>query len=656
MVCVRCWAAWAAVLVLALHSGCSSNPSDSSNSKGSSVASPEAKEAKTVAAKEEKKEVTPASDIAYVRPEHYCAVVFRPRRIVELPAVAAQLKDEMVLETVKKFPFDPADVEQFTLLFQIPEKGAIPFTFAPPTVVLHFVQPIEAKKTVTELARWMRRSAGDAPRKSAPGSLHAKDSQPSTPPEVSEIQCAGKTCYQFPDGSDVLAYSPNPTTLVITVKPTMEKILAGEAPKGPLVDRLKKADADNDIFAALALECYPDLPASIDQHRSKDYDPDVFEEVSIEVIKSLAGGTATVNLKGDMLLQMSLDAPNAAGAELLEDLTKAFAKFADGGLLLFKKGAPAEIQAKYGPAMLRGAEAFAETKVTRTGTQVTVSVKRPAKADEAFASLGEAFKDNTAELRREEEDRRLRAIAAAIRTYEEHNGSLPPHAIEKNGKPLLSWRVAILPQLDELELYQQFHLDELWDSPHNLEVARKIPQVFQSVGSEANGKTRVIVFTGKGSVFDPDRKVRLSELRGYPLSQTILCAEAGPDKAEFWTRPNDTPFDPENPAAVLGQVPRTGFNACIVDGYARQVRINSSSLKKMVLPFAANTAERRPGTTGTSPAMKTDYNKPVDVKSGYKTEAKPESYKAEPKPEPPKVDEKKAEPAGPFDEKAEEKK
>ena len=44
----------------------------------------------------------------------------------------------------------------------------------------------------------------------------------------------------------------------------------------------------------------------------------------------------------------------------------------------------------------------------------------------------------------------------------------PPRAIlDKNGKPLLSWRAQMLPNLEEIALYEQFHLDEPWDSQHN---------------------------------------------------------------------------------------------------------------------------------------------------------------------------------------------
>ncbi len=125
-----------------------------------------------------------------------------------------------------------------------------------------------------------------------------------------------------------------------------------------------------------------------------------------------------------------------------------------------------------------------------------------------------------------------------------------------------------------------------------------MPGVYRSadLGDKGeNGKTRVIIFTGKGTPFDPDRKVRTRDLRGYPLSQTILCAEAGPDKAEFWTRPNETPVDPKDPAATLGQVPRRGFNVASVAGWQRQVRTSSPSLFKMILPFAEPPVG--PGTT-----------------------------------------------------------
>src|SRR5207244_11694577 len=62
----------------------------------------------------------------------------------------------------------------------------------------------------------------------------------------------------------------------------------------------------------------------------------------------------------------------------------------------------------------------------------------------------------------------LKQIALAFHNYHDTFGTFPPAAIySKDGKPLLSWRVAILPYLDQDALYQQFKLDEPCDSAHN---------------------------------------------------------------------------------------------------------------------------------------------------------------------------------------------
>ena len=55
-----------------------------------------------------------------------------------------------------------------------------------------------------------------------------------------------------------------------------------------------------------------------------------------------------------------------------------------------------------------------------------------------------------------------------MNNYEAQHGCFPPaYSVDKDGRPLHSWRVLLLPYLDEEELYKQLRLDEPWDSPHN---------------------------------------------------------------------------------------------------------------------------------------------------------------------------------------------
>jgi RNA polymerase sigma factor (sigma-70 family) len=73
----------------------------------------------------------------------------------------------------------------------------------------------------------------------------------------------------------------------------------------------------------------------------------------------------------------------------------------------------------------------------------------------------------------------LKAIALAMQNYYDTFGHFPTDVTDKAGKPLLSWRVQLLPFLDHQDLYKQFQRDEPWDSPHNLKLLTRMPDVFR---------------------------------------------------------------------------------------------------------------------------------------------------------------------------------
>src|SRR5262245_7699100 len=80
----------------------------------------------------------------------------------------------------------------------------------------------------------------------------------------------------------------------------------------------------------------------------------------------------------------------------------------------------------------------------------------------------------------------LKFIGWAMHNFTARNGGrLPSSAISKGGEPLLSWRVAILPWLEQSALHGEFHLDEAWDSPHNLPLLDAMPRVYAPVGPAA---------------------------------------------------------------------------------------------------------------------------------------------------------------------------
>ena len=118
-----------------------------------------------------------------------------------------------------------------------------------------------------------------------------------------------------------------------------------------------------------------------------------------------------------------------------------------------------------------------------------------------------------------------------------------PAICDNQGKPLLSWRVAILPYLDEKSLYDQFRLDEPWDGPNNKNFLARMPAVYQGQRTEKDGKTTIMVFTGKDAPFQEGRKTTFPSIIDG-ASNTIMAVEAGPDKAVPWTKPDDLPLRP----------------------------------------------------------------------------------------------------------------
>ncbi len=169
----------------------------------------------------------------------------------------------------------------------------------------------------------------------------------------------------------------------------------------------------------------------------------------------------------------------------------------------------------------------------------------------------------------------LKQIGLAMHNFHSTNDHFPPQAItDKQGKPLLSWRVAILPFLEQAPLFNEFKLDEPWDSPHNKPLLERMPSTYVIPGSKAEpGKTFYRGFSGPGAFFDPARKDGTG-IRNVTdgTSNTIGIVEAR--EAVPWTKPDDEiPFDgaarPDQAKPLLpllgGHFP-SGFDVMFLDG------------------------------------------------------------------------------------------
>jgi len=135
----------------------------------------------------------------------------------------------------------------------------------------------------------------------------------------------------------------------------------------------------------------------------------------------------------------------------------------------------------------------------------------------------------------------------------------------------LSWRVLILPYIEQEKLYQAFRLNEPWDSEHNKKLLAQMPEIFAPPGIKTKEKhtTFYRVFVGPGAIFEGNKGINLLDIKDGTFS-TVLAVEAG--QAVPWTRPDELPFDPKKALPKLGGIFNGDFNVLLADGAVRFVR------------------------------------------------------------------------------------
>ena len=162
-------------------------------------------------------------------------------------------------------------------------------------------------------------------------------------------------------------------------------------------------------------------------------------------------------------------------------------------------------------------------------------------------------------------------IVLAMHDYNSSHRHFPAaSSFGPDGKPLLSWRVYLLPFIDQQRLFEQFHLNEPWDSPHNKTLIERMPTVYQSLGTKAEkGKTCYLVPVGNGAIYSSGRDEPKVEDVKDGLSNTIMLVEVDDQHAVVWTRPDDLAFDPKDPKTGIGSPQQDGFITAFCDGSVR---------------------------------------------------------------------------------------
>jgi hypothetical protein len=166
----------------------------------------------------------------------------------------------------------------------------------------------------------------------------------------------------------------------------------------------------------------------------------------------------------------------------------------------------------------------------------------------------------------------LSRIAQAMRNYHDTYGSFPPAVTySADGKPMHSWRVLLLPFLNERPLYSQYNMNEPWNSHWNSQLLSRMPKVYACPSAPpGTGETHYAVPVGAKTMFPPERAVSIREIIDG-TSNTIMVLESHGSNLN-WMAPVDMTVSAGVPGAqpaVFSSLHTGGFHVSLADGAVR---------------------------------------------------------------------------------------
>jgi hypothetical protein len=335
---------------------------------------------------------------------------------------------------------------------------------------------------------------------------------------------------------------------------------------GPLADALADADKHTLVAAARVSQVEglfrDEFPRDLVPFRS-------LLKTRVAVLTVDAGARTTVTAK--------LSFADAAQARRAAPVLSTLIQLGTESLAGVRKEIGADME--WGPVALPlidlASGALDKADVKADGSVVTARVEAdigPA-VGKALAAFPDLVEGATSKIKT---SNNLKQIGLAIHSYNDVMGQMPTDIISPTGKPILSWRVALLPFLEQDNMYKQLDLTKAWDDPANAKVLANMPDVFRVYGRDPKEKgttylqmpTMLGLPNGPSPIHVPGRRLTLPAIPDG-TSNTIAVVEAA--DALPWAKPGDLLFDPTK-APKVGSPDRKWFHAGFADGSVRTLR------------------------------------------------------------------------------------
>ncbi|MBI2477186.1 MAG: DUF1559 domain-containing protein [Planctomycetia bacterium] len=216
-------------------------------------------------------------------------------------------------------------------------------------------------------------------------------------------------------------------------------------------------------------------------------------------------------------------------------------------------------------------------KPTVAGDRLTIRLDDLQSIREGLQLAASAPAAVAEQMRRQTNSDSFKSIIVAMHNHHDTYKVFPPRneVRDASGRSGLSWRVHILPFLDQQKLYEEFALDQPWDSPHNKPLSEKMPKVFESqwLGIKP-GHTTFLAPAGEDTVFGGEQAVKITNITDGTVNTAVLV-EVKPCLAVPWTAPQDYDFDPMQPGEGLRAGTDRRLLAALADGSVQMFRADA---------------------------------------------------------------------------------
>lgn len=423
------------------------------------------------------------------------------------------------------------------------------------------------------------------------------------PPDAVDVE--GLSAYVLPDPPGTLLHQVDPRTVIAASGNWLPQVINATNGTGQLASLAANVPRQPGVTLIAALKPVRPMISGIAQQQAQQLPPALQPLGRLpELVDALLVNVNIVNMGAGLRITM-LCADDGSATEVEQILVDALAFGKELGIAQAKQAAASsqesEIVVKATLQYIDRIAAKFSTMLTptRSGRRVMMNVQ----SDASVASIGvmaglllPAVQASREAARRMSASNNLKQIMIAMHNYHDANGHLPAPAItDANGKPLLSWRVALLPYLEQQALYEQFRLDEPWDSDHNMPLSQTLPSVYVDPSVPLSpGYTVFHAAVGDGLALMPGDQNKFANFTDG-LSNTIMIYESSRDESVPWSKPADAEIDLNAPLATMGNTHPGGFQVGIADGSVRFITKNiDPNMLKALLTRAGGEVLRIP--------------------------------------------------------------